>query len=399
MSQISFAWELGTNAGHVAQIAFPAEGLLAQGHRVACALRDLNAASGLPAECSLLQAPVWLPEVKGLPDPPLNYAEILLRFGYHDPACLNRMISAWRSLFQSMRTDVIVANHGPTALVAARSLNIPAVVLGEGFTIPPVCAPMPNMRPWAQVPAERLASSEKLVTGSINAVLQKYASRPIANLADIFAGPRLLCTFPELDHYRERGDRYYGPIVRNEIGLETEWPEGKGSRVLVYMQPGHRDLLRMLEILSALDCVVLAVVPGLGEDARKRLESTNLRISADPLKLEPLLETCDLAVSYAGHGLVSVCLMAGVPLFLLPTQLEQYLLALRVQNMGAGIAINPEGAQPSYVNSIRQMLASDDYKARAREFADRHAGFDRQAQRDALCTAIENAIEGAPRGG
>ncbi len=392
MSRICFAWELGAASGHVAQIAFPADGMLQRGHEVSCAIRDLNTAGGLPPGCAVWQAPVWLPEVKGLPEPPLNYSEILLRFGYHDSACLGRMVQGWRSLFSTAGTEAVIANHSPTALVAARSLGIPAVLLGEGFTIPPVSTPMPNMRPWAQVSLERLAGSEKLVVSNINAVLAQYGKNPLAALADIFEGTRLLCTFPELDHYQARTDRYFGPIVRDEIGMEVEWPKGNGKRVLIYLQQGHRDLQRVLDILTALDCVVLAVVPGIAEDLRKRLETPTMRIFGSSLKLEPLLPSCDLAVSYSGHGLVSVCLMAGVPLFLLPTQLEQYLLASRVQNLGAGIAVNPEAPQPSYVQAIRQLLNDGQYKARAREFAVKHADFDRRSQRAALCDAIESSV-------
>jgi UDP:flavonoid glycosyltransferase YjiC (YdhE family) len=87
-------------------------------------------------------------------------------------------------------------------------------------------------------------------------------------------------------------------------------------------------------------------------------------------------------------------LMAGVPLLLLPTQLERFLLAMRVAAMGAGIAVNPETPPPDYVTVIRSMLDAPGYRENARLFAKKYADFDQSGQQENIVARIEEiAIE------
>ena len=148
MSRIVFAWELGANYGYISQFLPFARELRKRGHEVVMAVRELHHASRMLEDNNIpvMQAPLWLPTLQGLPDPPLNYAEILLRYGYHDPAGLAGVVSAWRAMLMLFRADVIIASHAPTALFAARSMGLTAAALGTGFSIPPRLNPTPNLR-------------------------------------------------------------------------------------------------------------------------------------------------------------------------------------------------------------------------------------------------------------
>jgi hypothetical protein len=54
--------------------------------------------------------------------PPLNYADILLRFGYADSNDLLGLVVAWRELMRLTGFELVLADHAPTAILAARTL-------------------------------------------------------------------------------------------------------------------------------------------------------------------------------------------------------------------------------------------------------------------------------------
>lgn len=373
-----------------------ARAMTAHGHKTALLLRELHAIKATDiAGMQVLQAPVWLPQVNGLPDPPLNFAEILLRFGYHDANCLQGLVTGWRSALELLKADAVVASHSPTALLAARTLDMPAVTLGSGFYVPPRVKPVPNMRPWMPVPPQRLIESDRMVTDSINTVLDHYGKPPLGSLAELFdVAANVFCTFPELDHYHPRipemqHGRYCGGMFEKNRGEAIHWPEATGKKILVYLRPDIRDFEIVMQALAALDCQVLAIVPGISTNLKAKLETPKCRILTSGLQLADVTVACDLAISYAGHGFVSAMLMAGVPLLLLPTHLEQFLLSRRICEIGAGVLINPESAAPDYKKLLADMLANAAFKQAATSFAAKYATFDQQDQQEMIVKLIE----------
>jgi UDP:flavonoid glycosyltransferase YjiC (YdhE family) len=399
MASIVFAWELGTASGHICQLLPAARILAARGHQVTLVLRELH---GLrPEECAgmrLLQAPLWQLQVQGLPKPPLSYAEILLRFGYHDADMLQGLVAGWVGTLELARADLVVASHAPTALLAARALGVPAMTLGSGFYVPPRVIPVPNMRPWMQVSPQRLVSSDHAAAQTASRVLGRYGASALGGLAELFdVKANLFCTFPELDHYQPRlvemqRGRYLGTLFELRRGVTVTWPRTPGRRVLVYLRPEVRDFERVMQVLGGMDCAVLASVPGIAERQRAALETPRCRILCHPLRLEKLRDTCDLAISYGGHGFVSAMLMGGVPLLLLPVHLEQFLTAHNVQAIGAGRMVNPEQPPPDYAVLLPAMLEDARLKRAARDFAAKYAQFDQRRQQEIIVDAMEQVL-------
>jgi UDP:flavonoid glycosyltransferase YjiC (YdhE family) len=392
MSRIALVWELGTSYGHISALLPFASRLRQRGHEVILALRELhNAGSIIAGGIPLFQAPIWLPQLTGLPEPPLNYSEILMRYGYFEADGLAGLVGAWRALFALHGSDVIVADHSPTALLAARSMGLAATTLGSGFYCPPRQAPMPNMRAWLNVPQERLENSDALVLNNMNTVLAAHKTRPLANVGELFGiAENFICTFAELDHYSQREPaKYWGACWNMEMGLEVSWPDGGSKRVFVYLNPQSRDFPKVLEAIVALDLHAIVCAPGISDNQRWLYESPRIIVSAKPFRLDRLLADCDLAIGYAGHALTAGMLMAGVPLLLLPGHLEQFLLAVRVEAMGAGIAVNPESPPPDYAAVIRRMLEAQSYREQARLFAGKYADFDQNKQQENIVARIE----------
>ena len=98
---------------------------------------------------------------------------------------------------------------------------------------------------------------------------------------------------------------------------------------------------------------------------------------------------CDLAIGNAGHALTAGMLMAGVPLLLLPTHLERFLLATRIAALGAGIAVNPEAPPPDFTTVIRNLLDDPIYRKNACLFARKYAGFNQDEQQENIAARIE----------
>ena len=392
MSRILFAWELGSSYGHVSLLLPFAKKLRQRGHGVIMVLRELQNVGNLSLDkLPVLQAPLWIYPPKGLAEPPLNYSEILLRYGYLDAVGLAGLVSAWRSLFTLHASDVIVADHSPTALLAARSMGLPAMTLGSGFYFPPRQTPMPNMRPWLNVPHERLEHSDATVLNTMNAVLATYQAKPLVVVNDLFeTAENFLCTFPELDHYPQREpSKYWGACYNLEMGREIEWPEGAGKRVFAYLDPQNRDFAKLLETITLLGLRAIVCAPGIPDNLRQQYESSRMIISTKPFTLKKLMLECDLAIGNAGHALTAGMLMAGVPLLLLPTHLERFLLATRIAALGAGIAVNPEAPPPDFTTVIRNLLDGPTYRENARHFARKYADFNQDEQQENIAARIE----------
>lgn len=397
MGRILFIWELGAGYGHMVRFLPLALKLRERGHEVIFTLRDLSHAEiiigrhGFP----LLQAPVWLPRITGLPNPPLNYAEILQRFGFLDPSGLTGMTKAYQNLFELVKPALLVIDHAPTALLASQGAGIRRCLIGSGFSSPPRKSPMPNMRPWIDVSEQRLIMSEQKVVSVINNVLSGLGSRPLHILSDLFnVEEDFLCTFPELDHYQDRGKaHYWGPILDLQGGIplrnesyrpqpkaRIEGPTEGNKKIFAYLKPRYRDFEKIVQELHTLPYTTLIHAPGISEDFINKYQSKNLSFSLQPIHIGQAREWCDLAICHAGHGTVPAMLLAGRPLLMLPMHLEQYLLSLNVVNYGAGLLVNPELQNHDYRGLINQLLKVPSFAERAQSFAEKYADFNSSMQ-------------------
>lgn len=392
MSRIAFVWELGSAYGHISLLLPFAKRLKARGHDVVLVSRELQNAGNLDNESiPILQSPLCLNPHRGLPERSLSYSDILLRYGYINAEGLTGLVGAWRSLFSLHGTDLIVADHSPTALLAARSMGLKATTLGTGFCLPPRLAPLPNMRPWLNVPRARLEAVDAHVLNSMNTVLTAHKAKPLGSVGELFeTDANFLCTFPELDHYPQRAAaEYLGACYNFGMGQEVAWPEGTSKRVFVYLDPLSRDFDQVLQTLTLLGHAAIVCAPGISDDGLRKFGSSRIVISGKPYRLEKLLKACDLVICNAGHAMTAGMLTAGIPLLMLPNHLEQFLLGIRVAATGAGVMVNPDAPPPDYAAVIRTLLETNNYRAAAQHFAAQHADFDQQAQQERIVTTIE----------
>lgn len=391
MARIAFAWELGGQLGHAVGCWSNAAPLAARGHRIAFMFRELHNLRFLPGSIEgfdVMQAPVAQDaQVHQLP---VSFAEILADHGYGDPDVLAGLIDGWRALLARAKPDLLVEDYAPTALLAARIEGIPRVRCGNGFCQPPRLTPIPPFRFDAAPPQERVREAEAAVLSVVNAALAKLGAAPLANLAQQFeADDDLLCTFPELDAYGSRPTSgYWGPNLQTAAGEHVEWTGVRGKRVFVYIKRHLAHVDALIDALVARGCQVLAFVPDLEPERRARLEGPGRVVCASAVRLDAVLNRCDLVVSNGGT-LAPGTLMRGIPQLVFPSQYEQYLTGVRLQQLGVGRWVGA-GEPAAHVRKVLDALLDDPrYGTNARNYARRYPAFTPKEQRRRIVARLE----------
>ncbi|MCE3262688.1 MAG: hypothetical protein K0R43_1767 [Pseudoduganella sp.] len=397
MTHFHLAWELGGDSAHPGRMRVLTQALLGRGHMVSLSVRDLGAARRLlgDLDVTVLQAPLWL---HGSGHHAASLAEIMLAAGYHEAQALDGLVRGWRGQLELLLPDVLVAEFAPTALLAARTLDIPAAAIGAAFTVPPAGQPLPNFRPWEAVDLARLAAAELHVLKVMNTVLVHYGGVPYAQAADSLLGrEHLLCAWPELDHYGRpaASEQWFGPAFVAPPGEAPQWPPGQGHQVFVYLRQEHPAHAAVLHALVMEGCRVLCYQPEVAAGAVPPVHATSLAWARGPVDMAAVLSQARLCVCQAGEGTVAQSLLAAVPMLLLPTKLERYLLAQRLE--AAGVAING-GRLPGAVDwrsVVRSLLMDGRTLLAARNAAARYAGFTSAQMAARLVSRLESMAASA----
>jgi hypothetical protein len=410
---VMMAWELGGGLGHMVPLSQVARPLLEAGHTVHMVLTDL---SGVPAALGALadhprlhlwQAPYWPSPLFGSADP-ASYAELLFRAGYLDAQRLAGLVQGWATLLDQLNPDLLLVDHAPTALLAARGRPLRRAQFGTGFFIPLMETPIPSYREWEPVPRARVERSEALVLQTCNAILFQRGQPLLDHLHQLFdCDETFLVTVPELDHFerRSRGLRqpglpspYWGSLASASHGQPPQWPAGTGPALFVYLKSDYRALGSVLTALKetlgagwaqpgpggtmkAGPWRVLAYVPGLNAATVAAASGPGLHIVVDPVDMQAVCGSCDAVLCQSGSGTVATALHAGRPVLMLPMHMEQLLFARRVQALGAGLYLTED--RIAQLPALLQRLATQPgFGDAARAFARRHAqpGGNRVAQ-------------------
>lgn len=391
MANIFYAWELGANLGHIGCFLPLARALRNKQHQVSWAVNAPHLAARMLDQegFSWLQAPT-IPE-QPRQGPPLSYADILLRFGYASPPDLLGLVVAWRELIRLTRTDILIADHAPTALLAARSLSLPAVHFSSGFCVPPRQIPAPNMRPWQSIPSNQLSAIEQPALSSVNAVLTRFGKKPIEGVTQLFdVAEDTLLGFPELDHYPQRGPaRYWGNLPDAGVGTPAPWPNTPGKRIFAYLRADTRHHEAALAVLHALGQPTVVFFPGAPVTLLSRFSAPHLVFTQTPVDLAKIGQEAAAAITYGSLSTTARFLLAGKPVLLLPGHLEQFLMARRVEEIGAGLLADPEQPASDLANKLHRVVFETFFAGNAQAFARKYAAFPQEVVINNLVRRIE----------
>jgi UDP:flavonoid glycosyltransferase YjiC (YdhE family) len=374
MANFLFVWELGGNLGHLMQFLPIAQELRRQGHHVVFALRELSALEHCEAavEFPVLQSPRWLPRLNKAPED-LAYSDILLGAGYLSAAGVQTLVTAWRYLFQLTCADLVICDHAPTAVLAARVDKRRAIAIGTGFTCPPAQAGLPHFAVLSRQQLQQVTAREIKTLNVCNTILQKSGARRLQKLAELFADlPILLCTYPELDHYGVRDSvDYLGPIYTDVAMPAPQWPQRYQQNILVYLNNFmYWDIY--IAAFQAVQANFLIAAVGISAEKLKQCTADHITVVDYPIGLQTVLAHADLVVCHGGHGTVATALMAAKPLLILPMQKEQGLMALRIAEHALG-SYWSGGDVASLIGELRNILSDRSAHAAVQAFAEKYA--------------------------
>jgi len=377
MANVLLAWELGGGLGHLARLAPLAKGLHERGHRVFAALRDLSRAEGMfpGSEVSLLQPPLHSQRDGRRIDPLRTFAHILFCNGFADVGELQATVGAWRNLLEDVEPDLIVFDHSPMALLAARGYGARKALIGTGFCSPPDVFPWPDLRPWLPDDSDRLHRAEMHVLDSANRVLQHFGQPMLERLGQLYGDvdDNFLMTFAELDAYPNRPDGRYWGVWPGAMGKTPAWPQGCGERIFCYLKQ-FQALPQLLTLLKEIGCPTIVYGDSINPKLRRQFQSATLQMETERLDLDRAATECNLAILNGTHGTTASMLSAGTPILQIPLFLEQGLNSRATERIGAGLTAEPNRPEQIAARLMR-LVNSPQCGEAAKQFAAAHAHF------------------------
>ena len=203
---------------------------------------------------------------------------------------------------------------------------------------------------------------------------QRAAARVGIGLPAADPGPlrRLIATLPALEV--PRPDWPTEAVVVGSLHFEPtttllEIPPGAGPVVVVAPSTATTGTQGLAELaLDVLD-------PGTTLPTGARVVVSRLRGPDVPLpswaavglgRQDVLLSYADLAICGGGHGMVAKCLLAGVPMVVVPGGGDQWEIANRVVRQGSAVLVRPLTAE-ALIAAVAEVLASSGYREAAQK--------------------------------
>jgi len=296
---------------------------------------------------------------------PQSMADVLAVFGFTHAKHLRGLATAWDSIFELVKPDVVVANYAPLSLLCARKAGIASVLLAFPFEVPPKTHPVPAFRP--NVPANWVRADESVIA-TVNEV---FGSNFVSKVYQIFEANKVyLSSFEELDAFAPRlGANYVGSLFMSEEGVAPIWPQGDFQhRVFGYLHPGLPGFEMLRQEIHASPHAYSLVIRDLDERAIQAWRAPNVCLTTNQVSIDRALSECDAVLSYGGIGLISACLLAGKPMVFHVNQLEQFLNAQQVVKLGAGFHSTPQSPNTS-IDGLNTVLGSALFREAAEQFA------------------------------
>ncbi|MFH7029275.1 MAG: hypothetical protein ACHBN1_28740 [Heteroscytonema crispum UTEX LB 1556] len=131
-----------------------------------------------------------------------RFADILEIFGFGHANLLRSHLQSWRSIRQEVKPNLIIGDRAPGLVLAAYGI-VPAIVVGDGFTVPPPVEVFPTLRFPSPLESQQ---RQQQVSSTVRQVLQLDIS--LGQLLNRDAS--FIFGIPELDSYRHlrRNDQY-----------------------------------------------------------------------------------------------------------------------------------------------------------------------------------------------
>lgn len=402
-------WEHGGNLGHIARLLPIVDALLKRGLKVVFAAAQPSAVAPLLAHYPQVKV-AQLPQVVA----PLAFsnaavcpADIWLRCGFASPPHAKVCAMQWRALFEDLKPAVVLVDASPMALYATYLAGIPCLAIGHGYELPPQL-PSQHFTPWESDSSAQTDYSERVLKSALiglaSALMPEMptASKRVMRLREATSVgailrlvPHALCAWPELDHFdRDRNTScFIGPIWHSLPHLQAMvWPDKPGAKVLCYINLIDKRLDFLWQALTKLGANVVVLSPAGNDFACQAARGWGITVNQQPVLLESMLSGCDAVIGHGGMGFTSMALHAGKPLMLLPTHIEQGLLAYQLGRRGLAINIDSYLNKAHIKTRVTQLLQDTALSQAAKQLSTRYADFSPQQPVELIVNKLLDAI-------
>lgn len=367
MGVVLLANELGSGLGHITRLMPVARALQDRGHTPVIAVHDVVAAAPALTDPSIpvLQTPQWRGRVHPK-TPTRTFACLLADRGFARPDVIGPLLTSWLSLLDTVKPDLIVADHSPTLYVAAHG-GTPIVMIGDGFTLPPCDG---NVFPPLRTDVPPVQPEEE-VLAVVQAAQRDHGIRPFDTLPEIFAqGRRFLVNLPQIDPYRDhRHEPVDGPLQPPPPRRPLPAMGAEGGDFYAYLYAGHPLVGELLGRLAAAGIRGGMFVHEATAEQRDRVRASGFTVYDEPQPLERVLGEARAVIHHGGAGVTAAALSVGRPQVLLPRYLEQRLTGAALHHLGVGVAFDRHSKLDPVIEAIAVALTRPSIAERAQEVA------------------------------
>lgn len=342
MGKILVGYEFGLGMGHLARMLPIARALVRHGHQVLFFMQNPQECAKVMAEerlplLSVMSMGKYIPEV-GYPFKYHSYSDFMAGNGFYYPEHLFTVTLFWKTIFDNCKPDLIICDHSPNCCLSAFG-RIPVIIIGDGFTLPPVHDPIFPVTRGATpiVDPDRLLENMRIVQKRHGMQIPQAITEPFRTKA------RFLCTLPEIDHYPLiRRDTVIGPPPGDM--LEPIAPPSS-ARWFAYLKTNFAATRKVLESICCSTFPGEVYLPDLTSEWEEKLIQRSIIVHRDPPPMSQVLQRVSVVLHHGGNGLACAALSAGRPQVLVPIFLESELTGEQLRRIGVGQILTHQNDQ------------------------------------------------------
>jgi rhamnosyltransferase subunit B len=296
--------------------------------------------------------------------------DVLADYGLLRPSEASSLLRDWDQLFARFKPAAIVADFAPASLVAARG-RIPAISIGNGYTLPP-----PHADRFALLAdgSEAPKHNEVSVLAAVNDALAEMGRTPLRRYPEVFTADRTcVACFDELDPFlSERREPNAAPFLPEACRPSSH----EGTEIFAYFieaAGNHATILSALANVARAGVPIRMHIANLPREVADSLQRTGVIVEASAVPFEKIVERSAMILSHGGVGLTSSALVAGIPHVVVPLDLEKRFNGHTIERLGFGRCFRVGQTNPLepvlLAAAIRETFSDQSLRQRSREAA------------------------------
>lgn len=299
-------------------------------------------------------------------------------------------IDAEMALYAELKPDLVMLDNRVTGRTSAEKAGIPTAaalnVHMSNYRSVPFFSPA-NLEGMAKVPGlgavDRVENAieiwvyDRFVMRGLNRIRRKLGLKRLYAYEHEEGDTSLLADIPEFNPvaYLPPHVRYIGPLTwHNSIPEPACLTQLKEGVPTVYLSLGSDSLEELVAHLGGLaeEGIQIVVATG-GAAIAEGAPLPDGVFLENFVNTDKLLPHCDLVCCHGGNGTLYQALFHGLPAVVVSTHQEQAYGGKRIQRLGLGRTMTLETLKRqgmgTLVHTVRNVLSSPEYRARARAFS------------------------------